>query len=148
VCSTTKTELVRSLGADRVIDYTREDFVDGGDRYDMILDTVGRRPLSRLRRALAPRGTLVLVGGEGGGRWFGGISRLLAARLTNPFTRQRLDALIALTRTADLDALRDLIEAGTLRPAVGRTYPLAETSTAVRDLAAGNAPGKLVITVD
>ncbi|WP_343982599.1 zinc-binding dehydrogenase, partial [Streptosporangium amethystogenes] len=89
-----------------------------------------------------------IVGGEGGGRWFGGLGRPLAARLITPFTRQRLDAPIALTRTADLDALRDLIEAGAVRPAVGRTYSLAEASIAVGDLAAGNAPGKLVITVD
>ncbi|WP_049566516.1 NAD(P)-dependent alcohol dehydrogenase [Nonomuraea sp. SBT364] len=145
VCSTAKAGLVRSLGAEAVIDYTREPLTG---TYDVIIDIAGVRPLAQLRGLLTERGRLVLVGGEGGGRWFGGLGRLLAARLITPFTRQRLDPLIALTRTADLDALRDLIEAGAVRPAVGRTYPLAEAPTAVGDLAAGNAPGKLVITVD
>ncbi|MEV4530736.1 NAD(P)-dependent alcohol dehydrogenase [Streptosporangium sp. NPDC049304] len=145
VCSTAKADLVRSLGARAVIDYTREPLTG---TYDLIIDIAGIRPLPLLRGLLTERGRLVIVGGEGGGRWFGGLGRMLAVRLITPFTRQRLDALIALTRTADLDTLRDLIEAGAVRPAVGRTYPLAETSTAVSDLAAGNAPGKLVITVD
>ncbi|MEU8379842.1 NAD(P)-dependent alcohol dehydrogenase [Streptosporangium sp. NPDC048865] len=145
VCSTAKADLVRSLGAQAVIDYTREPLTG---TYDLILDIAGIRPLPLLRGLLTERGRLVVIGGEGGGRWFGGVSRLLAVRLSTLFTRQRLDALIALTRTADLEALRDLIEAGAVRPAVGRTYPLAEASTAVGDLAAGNAPGKLVITVD
>ncbi|MFF5110348.1 NAD(P)-dependent alcohol dehydrogenase [Streptosporangium sp. NPDC000509] len=145
VCSTAKADLVRSLGARAVIDYTREPLTG---TYDLIIDIAGNRPLPLLRGLLTERGRLVVVGGEGGGRWFGGLGRMLAVRLITPFTRQRLDALIALTRTADLDTLRDLIEAGAVRPAVGRTYPLAETSTAVSDLAAGNAPGKLVITVD
>lgn len=145
VCSTAKADLVRSLGAQAVIDYTREPLTG---TYDLIIDIAGIRPLPLLRGLLTGRGRLVIVGGEGGGRWFGGLSRLLAIRLITPFTRQRLEAPIALTRTADLDALRDLIEAGTVRPAVGRTYPLAEASTAVGDLAAGNAPGKLVITID
>jgi len=145
VCSTAKADLVRSLGARTVIDYTREPLTG---TYDLIIDIAGIRPLPLLRGLLTERGRLVIVGGEGGSRWFGVISRVLAVRLTGLFTRRRLDALIALTRTADLDTLRDLIEAGTVRPAVGRTYPLAETSTAVSDLAAGNAPGKLVITVD
>ncbi|MEO3795999.1 NAD(P)-dependent alcohol dehydrogenase [Nonomuraea sp. B10E15] len=145
VCSTAKADLVRSLGAQAVIDYTREPLTG---TYDLIIDIAGLRPLALLRGLLAERGRLVIIGGEGGGRWFGGLGRLLAARLITPFTRQSLDALIALTRTADLDALRDLIEAGSVRPAVGRTYSLAEAPTAVGDLAAGNAPGKLVITVD
>lgn len=145
VCSTAKADLVRSLGAQAVIDYTREPLTG---TYDLILDIAGIRPLALLRGLLTERGRLVIVGGEGGGRWFGGLSRLLAVRLINPFTRRRLDAPIALTRTADLDALRDLIEAGAVRPAVGRTYSLEEAATAVGDLAAGNAPGKLVITVD
>ncbi|GAA3447314.1 NAD(P)-dependent alcohol dehydrogenase [Planomonospora venezuelensis] len=145
VCSTAKAGLVRSLGAQAVIDYTREPLTG---TYDVIIDIAGIRPLALLRGLLAERGRLVIVGGEGGGRWFGGLGRMLAVRLITPFTRQRLDALIALTRTADLNVLRDLIEAGAVRPAVGRTYCLAEASTAVGDLAAGNAPGKLVITVD
>ncbi|MER6827358.1 NAD(P)-dependent alcohol dehydrogenase [Streptosporangium sp. NPDC000563] len=145
VCSTAKADLVRSLGARAVIDYTREPLTG---TYDLVVDIAGIRPLPLLRGLLTERGRLVVVGGEGGGRWFGGLGRMLTVRLITPFTRQRLDALIALTRTADLDTLRDLIEAGTVRPAVGRTYPLAETSTAVSDLATGNAPGKLVITID
>ncbi|MGW0482432.1 NAD(P)-dependent alcohol dehydrogenase [Nonomuraea sp. NPDC003214] len=144
VCSTAKAGLVRSLGAGAVIDYTREPLTG---TYDLIIDIAGNRPLRELRGLLAERGRLALVGGEGGGRWFGGLGRLQAARLINPFTRQRLDPLLSLTRTADLDTLRDLIEAGAVRPAVGRTYALAEAATAVGDLAAGDAPGKLVITV-
>ncbi|MEV4219694.1 NAD(P)-dependent alcohol dehydrogenase [Nonomuraea sp. NPDC049725] len=144
VCSTAKAGLVRSLGAGTVIDYTREPLTG---TYDLIIDIAGNRPLRELRGLLAERGRLALVGGEGGGRWFGGLGRLQAARLITPFTRQRLDPLLALTRTADLDTLRDLIEAGAVRPAVGRTYALAEAATAVGDLAAGDAPGKLVITV-
>ncbi|WP_283135922.1 NAD(P)-dependent alcohol dehydrogenase [Rhizohabitans arisaemae] len=145
VCSTAKADLVRSLGARDVIDYTREPLTG---TYDLIVDIAGIRPLALLRGLLSERGRLVIVGGEGGGRWFGGLGRMLAARLITPFTRRRLDSLIAVTRTADLDALRDLIEAGVVRPAVGRTYSLSEASAAVGDLAAGNAPGKLVITVD
>lgn len=145
VCSTAKADLVRSLGARTVIDYTREPLTG---THDLIIDIAGNRPLALLRGLLTERGRLVIVGGEGGGRWFGGLGRLPAARLINPFTRQRLDTMIALTRTADLDTLRDLIESEAVRPAVGRTYPLAEAPAAVRDLAAGNAPGKLVITVD
>ncbi|WP_043633847.1 NAD(P)-dependent alcohol dehydrogenase [Nonomuraea candida] len=144
VCSTAKADLVRSLGAKAVIDYTREPLTG---TYDLIIDIAGMRPLRQLRGLLAEHGRLALVGGEGGGRWFGGLGRLQAARLITPFTRQRLDPLLALTRTADLDVLRDLIEAGAVRPAVGRTYALAEAATAVGDLAAGNAPGKLVITI-
>ncbi|MFG1942176.1 NAD(P)-dependent alcohol dehydrogenase [Nonomuraea sp. NPDC048826] len=144
VCSTAKVDLVRSLGARTVIDYTREPLTG---TYDVIHDIAGNRPLRQLRGLLTERGRLVLIGAEGGGRWFGGLNRMLAARLTGPFTRQRLDAPISLTRTADLDTLRDLIEAGTLRPSVGRTYPLAEAPKAVADLEAGNAPGKLVVTV-
>src|SRR5437016_928598 len=95
VCSTAKTELVRSIGADYVIDYTREDFADGGNRYDVILDIAGNRSLSHLRRALAPEGTLVIVGGEGGGKWLGGIDRQLRAHLLSLFVRQKLGTWIS-----------------------------------------------------
>ncbi|MGC5015858.1 NAD(P)-dependent alcohol dehydrogenase [Streptosporangium sp. DT93] len=144
VCSTAKADLVRSLGAGAVIDYTREPLTG---TYDLIVDIAGIRPLPLLRGLLTGRGRLVVVGGEGGGRWFGGVGRMLAVRVLTLFTRRRLEAPIVLTRTADLDTLRDLIEAGAVRPAVGRTYPLAEAPAAVGDLAAGNARGKLVITV-
>ena len=145
VCSTAKVDLVRSLGARAVIDYTREPLTG---TYDLIIDIAGNRPLAQLRALLTERGRLVLVGGEGGDRWFGGLlGRPLALRLISPFTRQRLSAPIVLTRAADLDTLRELIEAGAVRPAVGRTYPLSEAPAAIGDLAAGNAPGKLVLTV-
>jgi NADPH:quinone reductase-like Zn-dependent oxidoreductase len=112
VCSTSKLDLVRSIGADQVIDYTREDFAAGDRRYDVILDTAGNRSLSHLRRALAQRGTLVIVGGEGGGRWHGGFDRqILRAPILSVFTRQRLRPLTAEERSADLDALTELIAA-------------------------------------
>ncbi|MEU8251817.1 NAD(P)-dependent alcohol dehydrogenase [Nonomuraea sp. NPDC048916] len=147
VCSTAKTELVRSIGADHVIDYTREDFTRGGRRYDLILDLAGNRPLSRLRCALTPRGTLVLGGGEDGGRWLGGMERSLGAVLLSPFVGQRLRMLMASERGEDLERLRELAEAGEITPVIGGTYPLSEAPEAMRQLAAGQARGKLVITV-
>jgi NADPH:quinone reductase-like Zn-dependent oxidoreductase len=147
VCSTAKVDLVRSIGADRVIDYTREDLADGRNRYDVILDTAGNRPLSRLRRALALRGTLVIVGGEGGGRWLGGIDRQLRAHLLSPFVRQRMGTFIAKERREDLEALRELLEAGTVAPVVDRTFPLGEVPEAIRYLRDGRARGKVVIAV-
>jgi NADPH:quinone reductase-like Zn-dependent oxidoreductase len=147
VCSTAKADLVRSLGAEHVVDYTREDFTRADRRYDVILDTAGNRPLSALRRALSPRGTLVIVGGEGGGRWFGGVDRQLRALLLSPFVRHRLRAFVATARAEDLLVLKDLIEAGTLAPVIERTYALAEVPAAVRHLEAGRARGKLVVAV-
>ncbi|MFI6799427.1 NAD(P)-dependent alcohol dehydrogenase [Streptosporangium canum] len=147
VCGTTKTDLVRSIGADDVIDYTREDFADGARRYDLILDTAGRRPLSRLRRALTPRGTLVIVGGEGGGRWLQGTDRQLRALLLAPFVRQRLRVLMSAEREEDLRYCGELIEAGEVTPIVDRTYPLSEVPEAIRYLRGGHARGKVVITV-
>ena len=146
VCSTAKTDLVRSIGADHVIDYTREDLGDGRQRYDVIIDTAGNRPLSRLRRVLAPRGTLVIVGGEGGGRWLGGSDRQLRALALSPFVRQRLRSFIAKENIDDLDALRDLIEAGRVTPVIDRTYPLSGAPDAIRYLHEGRARGKVVIT--
>jgi NADPH:quinone reductase-like Zn-dependent oxidoreductase len=147
VCSTAKTELVRSLGADHVIDYTREDFADGRNRYDSILDIAGNRSLSHLRRALAPEGTLVIVGGEGGGRWFGGIDRQLRAQMLSLFVRQKLGTLIAIARKDDLQVLREFLEAGTVKPVVDRTFPLSEVAEAIRYLREGRARGKVVVTV-
>jgi NADPH:quinone reductase-like Zn-dependent oxidoreductase len=147
VCSTTKMELVRSIGADHVIDYTREDFADGRDRYDVILDIAGNRSLSHLRRALAPEGTLVIVGGEGGGRWLGGIDRQLRAHLLSPFVRQKLGTWISTERKEDLETLRELLEAGKVTPVVDRTFPLSEVHEAIRYLRDGRAHGKVVITV-
>jgi NADPH:quinone reductase-like Zn-dependent oxidoreductase len=148
VCSTSKLDLVRSTGADEVIDYTSEDFADGARRWDLIVDTAGRRPLSVLRRALTPRGTLVIVGGDGGGRWTGGFFRqILRAPLLSLVTRQKLRPLTSKERLQDLQALAAMIEAGTVTPVVGRTYPLADASEAVRELERGHARGKLVVTV-
>jgi NADPH:quinone reductase-like Zn-dependent oxidoreductase len=147
VCSTTKVDLVRSLGADHVIDYTREDFTDGRQRYELILDTAGRRPLSHLRRALTPKGTLVIVGGEGGGRLTGGFERQLRAGLLSPFVGQRLRAVMSTARQEDLRYLKDVIEAGEVTPVISKTYPLAEAAKALSDADEGHGRGKTVITV-
>jgi NADPH:quinone reductase-like Zn-dependent oxidoreductase len=147
VCSTTKVDLVRSLGADHVIDYTREELADGGQRYDLILDTAGRRSLSHLWRALTPRGTLVIVGGEGGGRLTGGFERQLRAALLSPFVGQRLRAVMSTERQEDLRYLKDVIEAGEVTPVISKTYPLAEAAKALSDADEGHGRGKTVITV-
>ena len=147
VCSTTKTDLVRSIGADHVIDYTREDFANGRQHYDVILDTAGNRSLSHLRRALTPEGTLVIIGGEGGGRWFG-VGRQLRALVLSPFVGQRLCSLFSMERSGeDLQFLSELIETGKVRPVIGRTYPLNEVPQAIRYWEGGHARGKVVITV-
>jgi NADPH:quinone reductase-like Zn-dependent oxidoreductase len=147
VCSTPKADLVRSLGADHVIDYTREDFADQPRRYDLILDTAGRRSLTHLRRALAPRGRLVLVGGEGGGRLTGGFERQLWAILLSPFLRQQLRPLVAVDRREDLLFLKDLIEAGKVTPVISKTYPLHDAPKALSDADEGHGRGKAVISV-
>ena len=147
VCSTAKMDLVRSLGADEVIDYTREDLLSGGRRYDLILDTAGNRPLRQLRRLLTRKGTLVIVGAEGGGRWFGHLDRQIRAVLLSPFVSQRLRGLVSAERTKDLQFLGGLIDAGTLTPVIDRTYPLGEAPDAIRYLAMGHARGKVVVTV-
>ncbi|WP_328296788.1 NAD(P)-dependent alcohol dehydrogenase [Streptomyces sp. NBC_00435] len=146
VCSTAKTELVRGLGADEVIDYTREEFADGTRHYDLVLDTAGNRSLSHLRRALTPRGTLVIIGGEGGGRWLGGMERILRAALLNPFVRHGLKGFMAVERQADLEVLGRHVEDGTLSPAVHYTCPLAEAAEAVDRQHRGEARGKILIT--
>ena len=138
VCSASKTELVRSIGADHVIDYTREDFADGRNRYDVILDIAGNRPLSELRRALTPRGTLVIVGAEDAGNWLG-IRRQLRAAALSPFVRHKLGFFISKERRGDLEELRKLLEAGTIRPVVDRTFPLEEVPAAIRYLRDGRA---------
>ncbi|MFB6811971.1 NAD(P)-dependent alcohol dehydrogenase [Streptomyces sp. NPDC056387] len=145
VCSTAKTELVRSLGADETVDYTREDFTEGGVAYDLILDTAGNRPLSRLRRALTPRGTLVIIGGEGGGRWIGTLGRVLRAALLNLFVRQSLKPFMASEVKADLDVLKRHVEDGTLTPVIQRTCPLDGAAEAIDQLHRGEARGKILI---
>jgi NADPH:quinone reductase-like Zn-dependent oxidoreductase len=148
VCSTSKVDLVRSIGVDEVIDYTRQDFTDGSRRWDVIVDTAGRRSLSRLRRAVAPKGTLVIVGGDGGGRWTGGFFRgVLRAPLLSLFVGQRLVGLATKERKEDLLALAELIEAGKVTPVIDRTYPLIEAPEAIRYMERGHPGGKVVVTV-
>jgi NADPH:quinone reductase-like Zn-dependent oxidoreductase len=146
VCSTPKTDLVRAVGADHVIDYTRQDFLGGGRRYDAIIDIAGSRRVTHLRRALTPTGTLVIVGGAGG-PWLDGIERNLQASLLSPFVSQKLTAFIARLRQSDLLALRDLIESGAITPAVDETYPLDEGVAAMRHLTDGLARGKVVVRI-
>ena len=140
-----KTDLVRSIGADHVIDYTQDDFADGRQRYDLILDIGGNSRMARLRRALTPTGTLVIAGGEGAK--LTGVGRQLRALMLSPFTRQRLTMYISQHRQADLEALRQLIEAGQVTPLIGQTYPLADLAEAVGHLYAGHARGKIAITI-
>lgn len=147
VCSSSKVDVVRALGADRVIDYTCEDVADGEHHYDVILDIGGNRPLSHLRRALGPRGRLIIVGGETGGRWLGGTDRQLRAQLLSPFVGQTLGTFIASENAEDLRTLRELIESRGLTPVIDRTYPLDEVAAAVRYVLDGHARGKVVITV-
>lgn len=147
VCSTTKVDMVRSLGADHVIDYTRDDFAAGEQRYDVILDIGGNSSLSRLRRALAPKGTLVIAGGETGGRWLGGTDRQLRALLLSRFVDQKLGTFICSENHEDMLVLKELIEAGKVTPVIDRTYPLTEAPQAIRYLEQGHARGKLVITI-
>ena len=125
VCSTGNVELVRSIGADHVVDYTKEDFARSDRRYDLLVDTVGNRSIGDFRRALTPKGTLVIVGG-GGGRLLGPMAQVLRARLASRFVSQRLAPVLARGKLEDLDYLRGLIEEGKVRPVIDRTYPLAE----------------------
>ena len=147
VSSTGKKELVRSLGADHVIDYTREDIFRGGVVYDVIIDTAGNRRLSVLRRALAPQGTLVIVGGEGGGKLTGGFERSLGAPLVSLFSGQKFKSLAAKENHQDLETLATMLEAGRVRPAVEKIYSLAEAPAAIAYLHAGRVRGKVVVRV-
>jgi NADPH:quinone reductase-like Zn-dependent oxidoreductase len=146
VCSTVKVDTVRAIGADHVIDYMKEDFTRSSPRYDLILDMGGNRSLSQLRRALVPRGTLVLVGGEGGDRWIG-IGRSLQALVVSRFVSHKLRPVSSKPNQADLQLLKDLIERGKVTPVIDRTYPLSEAPDAIRYLHEGRARGKLVISV-
>jgi NADPH:quinone reductase-like Zn-dependent oxidoreductase len=148
VCGTGKADLARALGADEVIDYTREPLDRDGPRHDLIVDTAGNRPLGLLRRAMTPHGTLVLVGGEhGGGALLGGFDRQLRAPLTSTFVSQRLCALIARENADDLRTLAQLIDAGSVTPRLDRTYPLAQAAEAIDYLAEGHAAGKVALTI-
>lgn len=147
VSSTAKLDLVRALGADHVLDYSTDDFADGTRRYDLILDIGGNPKLSRLRRALTPSGTAVIVGGEEGGSWTGGFGRSLRAPLVSLFVRQRLTMLASKERASDLERLAEYFEAGTLRPSIDRTYALEDVPDAMRRLEAGDVRGKVAVTV-
>jgi NADPH:quinone reductase-like Zn-dependent oxidoreductase len=147
VCSTGNVELVRSLGAGHVVDYTSEDFTDGRVRYDVILDNVGNRPLSRLRRALTPTGTLLLNGGGSPGHVIGVLAPMARAVVTDRFVRQRLRPFLSKPDRADLLAVTALIDEDRLTPVIDRTYPLAETAEGLRHVERGHTRGKVVITV-
>jgi NADPH:quinone reductase-like Zn-dependent oxidoreductase len=147
VCSTSKIELVRSLGADHVVDYTNDDFTDGARDYDLILDIAGNTPVSKLRSTLAEKGTLVIVGGEEGGRWIGGIHRNLGALAVSPFVSQRLTMFVSKETHVDLERLTEFIESGDLTPAIDSIVPLAEAPDAMRRLEAGEVHGKIAISV-
>lgn len=146
VSSTAKVDLVRSIGADHVVDYVHEDFADGSRRYDLILDVGGSTPLSRLRRALSPSGTLVILGSEGG-KWTG-MGRQLRARALSLVVRHRLTFFVSKHRREDLEELGRYLEAGTVTPIVDRTYQLAAVPDALRRLESGQARGKIAISVD
>lgn len=147
VASTAKVDLVRSIGADHVIDYTRENFADGFNDYDLIVDIGGNRHLSKLRAALAPKGTLVLLGGEEGGKLTGGMNRQLGALALSMFVGQRLTMFIAKQNRADLETLSELIDSGQFTPFIDKAYPLGEVPEAMRHLEAGRARGKIAITI-
>lgn len=147
VASTGKLDLVRSLGADHVVDYTREDFASGERKYDLIIDIAGNPSLSRLRRALTPAGTAVLTGGEDGGSLTGGMGRQLRAKLLSLFVGQRLTSFMPAERGSDIERLAELAEAGKLVPSIGGTFPLDQAPEAMRQLVAGQVRGKVAITV-
>jgi NADPH:quinone reductase-like Zn-dependent oxidoreductase len=148
VCSTRNVEMVRSLGADHVIDYTVEDFTRSGHKkYDLIFQLAGTRSPSELRRALTSKGTLVLISGESDGRWIGPVDRIVKAQMLSPFVSQKMASFTVKPNKEDLQFLKELIEAGTLTPVIDRTYSLSETPEAIRYLENGHARGKVVICV-
>ena len=147
VCSTRNLEMVRSIGADRVIDYTREDFTRNGQRYDLIFQLAGTASPSACRRALTPKGRLVLSSGDSPGRVIGPVGRIVKALMLSPFVGQTLRPFVAKPSSDDLQFLRELIEAGRVTPVIDRTYPLDESADAIRYLETGHARGKVVISV-
>jgi NADPH:quinone reductase-like Zn-dependent oxidoreductase len=149
VCSTKNLDLVRSLGADHVIDYTKEDFTNGAQRYDLILDNVGTQPLSGFRRVLKPQGICVMIGGGGPneGRWIGALARPVKALFLSPFVSQKMSMMLAEIRQEDLTVMRDLMEAGKVTPVVDKTYPLSQVREAMKYLEAGHARGKVILTM-
>jgi NADPH:quinone reductase-like Zn-dependent oxidoreductase len=147
VCRTRNVEMVRSLGADHVIDYTQEDFTESGQKYELIFQLAGTRSPSDCRRALTSKGTLVLSSGESDGRWIGPVARMIKAAVLSPFVSQKLGSFLAKPNQDDLQFLKELIEAGKVKPVIDRTYPLSEVPDAIRYLEEGHARGKVVITV-
>jgi len=149
VCSTTNVDLVRSIGADHVIDYTQEDFTRNGQQYDLIFDNVGNRTLSELRRALTRKGMLIPNSNKGSGRWVGGfLRRAVQALVVSPFVPQRLRPFASTEKREDLVVLKELIESGKVTPVIDRTYPLKEVAEALSYYGAGHARGKVIITVE
>jgi NADPH:quinone reductase-like Zn-dependent oxidoreductase len=148
VCSTRNVELVKSLGADHVIDYTKDDFTQGSERYDLIIDNVGSHTLSEYRHVLTPNGSLVIVGGISDNPWLGPLTTTVKAYFVAPFVSQKLIFMIADTDQRDLNILRDLLQSGKLTPVIDRRYPLAETAEAISYLEKGHAKGKIIIDVD
>ena len=146
VCSTPNLEFVESLGADRVIDYTKTDFTLGDARYDMILDMADRHRLSERRRVMTDRGTLIPNSGIGG-RWIGSLPRIAKAKLVSPFVSQRLRPFFSMTKRGDLEELIELVDSGALRPVVGSAYPLNQTGKAIAEAGGGHARGKVVVIV-
>jgi NADPH:quinone reductase-like Zn-dependent oxidoreductase len=150
VCSTRNADMVRALGANRVIDYTKEDFTESGTLYDVILDNVGNRSLSEFRHLLKPEGKYVMIGGGGpnDGRWIGPMGRPVAAFVSSPFVSQDMGMLLAQLNKKDLIVLGELMQAGKVTPVIDRTYRLSETPTAIRYLEEGHARGKVVIDLE
>jgi len=147
VCSTRNVERVRALGADHVVDYTREDFSAGAERYDLIVDTVGNHGLSELRRVLRPKGAVVIVGGPSDNRWIGPLTSVAKGWLFSRFVEQRFGMMLARMNKADLEALSDLMQQGKLTPVIDRHYALADAADAIRYVEAGHAQGKVIIDV-
>lgn len=146
VCSSQSTELVRSLGADHIIDYTKEDFTNRNERYDVIFQIAGKTSAWACRRALKPAGRLVLCSGDGGGRVLGPIIRIATAMLISPFVGQKMRTYVAKAGTENLEALTELIDNGDVSPVIDATYPLSEAADAVRRFEQGHGPGKIVLT--
>jgi NADPH:quinone reductase-like Zn-dependent oxidoreductase len=147
VCSTPNVDLVRSIGADEVVDYTQEDFTQHGQQYDFILDNVGNHSLSDLRRSLTPKGTLVPNGGNFDNHWFASGGRVISAQVVSRFVSQELRPFLVSPKQADLVVLQELTEAGKVTPVVDRTLPLREARQAIDRVGGGHARGKVAITV-
>jgi len=147
VCSSAKVDMVRAIGAEHVVDYTLERIGDAGRRYDVVIDIGGRRSISEIRSVLAPRGRLVIIGGEGGGRWFGGIGRQLRAMVLSMFVRQRLGTFIASADSDRIETLLKLAESGEIVPVIDEVFPLEQTAVAIRRMEEGLVAGKLVVKV-